>query len=271
MCPESHTLSKKQQDLHANIWRKIHSWTCCRPSSGHWYAVYSRCAFIHVTESARTTPWGGLESGQHFRRWSTFDTALVYGDCRDKRPCTVFPRQRPLAKRTYSSADDQQALHRRRCLTPAARRRYFDQRVAAPSARRPTRRQPRRLPSHSAPTPHDRAPSNPDPHPMINVPTKNSLLFRQPLHPATPMLRQGPPPPQSGRPRARERPQPLELPRDPRRHNPPFERMNGKRSLRPLKPSFRQVTKTYASVITSAPINPPSRPQTHHTCPQVPF
>jgi len=23
------------------------------------------------------TTWGGLESGQHFRRWSTFDTALL--------------------------------------------------------------------------------------------------------------------------------------------------------------------------------------------------
>jgi len=77
LCPESHFLSENQQDLHAYIWRKRHSWTCCRPSSGHRYAVYSRCAFIQVTESARTTPWGGLESGQHFRRWSTFDTALL--------------------------------------------------------------------------------------------------------------------------------------------------------------------------------------------------
>jgi len=70
-------LSKHQQDLHAYIWRKRHSWTYCRPSSGLWYAEHSRGAFIQVTESARTTPWGGLESGQHFRRWSTFDTALL--------------------------------------------------------------------------------------------------------------------------------------------------------------------------------------------------
>ena len=57
----------------------------------------------------------------------------------------------------------------------------------------------------------------------------------------------------------------------PRPHNPPFKRLNRKRSLRPLKPPFRQVPKTYASVTTFAPINPPSRPRKHRTCPHVPF
>ena len=92
--------------------------------------------------------------------------------------------------------------HRRRCLAPAARRRRLAQRVAASPARRPTPQQPRRLPSHTAPTPHHRAPSHPDRLPMINVPTKNTQLFLQPLHPATPMLHRGPPPPRSSRPRA---------------------------------------------------------------------
>jgi len=35
-------------------------------------------------ESARTTPWGRLGSGQHFRRWSTFDIALL------RLPSVVF-------------------------------------------------------------------------------------------------------------------------------------------------------------------------------------
>ena len=92
--------------------------------------------------------------------------------------------------------------HRRRCLAPAARRRRLAQRVAASPARRPTPQQPRRLPSHTAPTPHHRAPSHPDRLPIINAPTKDTQFFLQPLHPATPMLRRGPPPPRSSRPRA---------------------------------------------------------------------
>jgi len=160
--------------------------------------------------------------------------------------------------------------HRRRCLAPAACRRRLAQRVAASPARRPTPQQPRRLPSHTARTPHHRAPPHPDWPPRINVPTKTTQLFLQPLDLATSMLRRGPPPPRSSRPRARKWPQPLELPRDPRPHNPPFEPLNGELSLRPLKPPCRQVPKTYASLTTCAPINPFSRPRKHHTCPHVP-
>ena len=39
--------------------------------------------------------------------------------------------------------------------------------------------------------------------------------------------------------RQRERPRPLEQPRDPQPLNPPCERLKRKRSLRPLKPPFR--------------------------------
>jgi len=72
--------------------------------------------------------------------------------------------------------------------------------------------------------------------------------------------------------RQRERPRPLEQPRNPQPHNPPCERLKGRRSLRLLRPHFRQVPKTYASVTTSAPVNPPSLPLEHHrTCPHIPF
>jgi len=69
--------------------------------------------------------------------------------------------------------------------------------------------------------------------------------------------------------RQRERPRPLEKPRDPQPHNPPCEHFKGRRSLRPLRLHFRQVPKKYASVTTSAPVNPPSRPRKHRTFPHV--
>jgi len=121
---------------------------------------------------------------------------------------------------------------------------------------------------------------------MVNVPSKNTLLFLQPLPPASPMLRPGAATSpihsttsSAGNPvdicaapvdhRQRERPRPLEQPRYPRPHNPPFERSKGKRSLRPLKPPIRQIPKSYASVTTSVSVNPPPRPCKHRTCPHV--
>jgi len=123
---------------------------------------------------------------------------------------------------------------------------------------------------------------------MVNVPSKNTLLFLQPLPPASPMLLSGAAtsPIQSttssaGNPvdiraapvdhRQRERPRQLEQPRYPRTHNPPFERSRGKRSLRPLKPPFRQVPKPYKSVTTSVSVKRPARPRKHRTWPHVPF
>jgi len=84
--------------------------------------------------------------------------------------------------------------HRHRCLATANRRRRLAQRVAASPARRPTCRQRRRRPSLTAPTAHHREPSYPDRLPKVNVPSKKTLLFLQPLPPASPMLRRGPPP-----------------------------------------------------------------------------
>jgi len=121
---------------------------------------------------------------------------------------------------------------------------------------------------------------------MVSVPSKKTLLFLQPLPPASPTLRPGAATSpihsttsSAGNPvdrraapvdqRQRERPRPLEQPRSPRPDNPPFEQSKGKRSLRPLKPPSRQVTNSYASVTTSVSVNPPPRPHKHsmlHAC-----
>ena len=110
---------------------------------------------------------------------------------RARVPCGVVHRPPPRLRQ-----ERRQRLQRRWQPPPPA------ERVGASPARRPTRRQPRRLPPHTGPTPHHRAPSHPDRLPMINVHTENTQLFLQSLHPATPMLRRGPPPPRSSRPRA---------------------------------------------------------------------
>ena len=121
---------------------------------------------------------------------------------------------------------------------------------------------------------------------MVNVPSKTTLLFLQPLPPASPMLRPGAATSaihsttsSAGNPvdiraapvdhRQREWPRPLEQPRYPRPHNPPLECSKGERFLRPLKPPFRQAPKTYASVTTSASVNPPPRPR--NTAPALTF
>ena len=177
--------------------------------------------------------------------------------------------------------------HRHRCLVTANRRRCLAQRVAASPARRPTCRQRRRRPSHTAPTPHHREPSYPDRLPKVKVPSKNAALPSAPtpciayapsgaatfpIHSTTSSARNpvdiGAAPVDH---RQRERPRPLEQPRDPQPHNPPCERLKGRRSLRLLRPHFRQVPKTYASVTTSAPVNPPSLPREHRTCPHIAF
>ena len=71
--------------------------------------------------------------------------------------------------------------------------------------------------------------------------------------------------------RQRERPQPLERPIFQQPLNPPRERWKAKCSFRPLNPPFRQVSKSYASVTTSASVKTLSRPRNHRTCPHVLF
>ena len=162
--------------------------------------------------------------------------------------------------------------HRRRCLAPAARRRRLAQRVcrrhrrsaqhvAIPAASRPT----------PPPPPTTEYPPTPTGSPSSTYPQKTRSSSSSPYtlqRPCSVGGRHLPDPVDHGQ---RERPQLLEQPHDPRPHNPSFERLKRKRSLRPVKPPCRQFPNTYASVTTCAPVNPPSRRRKHRTCPHVLF